>query len=164
MNEAVKTSDIPEGNGQSKRLCALLHAPSPGMSPLPESQLKKAAIPEESQRVQEVQEEAKFRLAQILENLPKDLLPFVEYELQEIQKGNVSNDEKAILRLNELEIILYAESLPKHDIRLIIAGIRHRARQVQRASEEKAREKLKKERAAASAERQAKRALEKAAS
>ncbi len=91
-------------------------------------------------------------------------MPFVEYELQEIQKGNLSDDETAILRMNELEVILYAESLPKHDIRLIIAGIRHRARQAQKVSEEKAREKLKKERVAASAEKQAKRALEKAAS
>lgn len=151
MNAPGREGLPPTSATRGDNLGALLRAPAPGIATLPESKLAATELPAEEARVPEVQEEARYRFAQILEHLPKDLVPYVEYELQEIQNGKLPEGENSILRLNELEVILYAESLPKHDIRLIIAGIRHRARAAQKVSEEKARQSRKEDRAAAKA-------------
>lgn len=50
-----------------------------------------------------------------------DLRPYVQFELQEIQNGRLPEGESSILKVSELEMVLYAENLPKADIRLIIA-------------------------------------------
>lgn len=100
-------------------------------------------VPKDSPSVHRVHEEAKFRFAQILREIQSDLHPYIHFELQERMKGIDIPDAEAVIRMDELETLLYAESLPKPDIRLIIAGIRHRARKAQQASEELAKRRQK---------------------
>lgn len=145
MNAPVDEA-VRQISGDGKRFSP--GAAHPGIRTSEDSLLDTPLPPEEA-RAPEVQDEARFRLAQILDGLSKDHRPFVEFELQEIQNGNLPDPEKGILRIEELEKILYAEKLSRPDIRLIIAGIRHRADVALRASRQKAAEKRRTDRRAA---------------
>lgn len=103
---------------------------------------------EEGPDVHRIHEEAKYRFAQILREIQADLHPYIHYELQERMNGRDVPEEGSVIRMEELETLLYADSLPKSDIRLIIAGIRHRARKAQQACEARARERQKADRTA----------------
>lgn len=145
LEEAARQA-MGQAAGGHKRFS--VDAAQPGIQ-TSEKSLLGVPLPSEEARVPEVQDEARFRLAEILDGLSKDHRPFVEFELQEIQHGNLPDPEKGILKIEELEKILYAEKLSKPDIRLIIAGIRHRADAALRASRQKAAEKRRTDRRAA---------------
>ena len=99
----------------------------------------------EGPALQEVDMEAKNRLAEILASLEsrldgKELVKFARYELQEISAGRVIPDDKTVFQIDDLRKILYTPDLNKKEVRRILADIAHRARKLLEISEAKTRE------------------------